>query len=108
MANVEIKTVENSLGEILEKKLITSANLDLTNDNINFQCTNVIVRKDGVQVSSQQYGSISVGSAAGPVGMPGSAGSFTEAEVTTIKNAKNTFMNVVAGILNAKVEVTED
>ena len=99
--NLEITTVETSQGEALEKQSITNVNIDLSTDTVVAYHNKTVVRRDGVEVPMQTSVPIHIG------GAHTANYNFTKAEVDTILDAKEAFLEVLEGVLKSKKTVLQ-
>lgn len=97
---LELIKVKDSQGEILEKKVINNINIDLLSDNISISVKNIILRKDNIEIETNQYDHISI---------PGSSeiinNIFTKEEIDQINILKNDLLLTIKSIYDSKVEI---
>lgn len=98
---LEIATVKDSLGEVLEKRIITGIAFNLEGQSMNIATEAVIKRIDGqfVPLNNQTGYFFSETDPSNSLG-------FTEAEVEAVNNLKNQFLEDLADLLSEKAEVT--
>lgn len=100
---MEIITVKDAGGVVLEKRKVTTVSIDAANGGITVQGDQVIIRKDEVEVS---VGSSMIGFNIQPVssGMPGSV-DLTNTQRDQIMAAKDTFLNAIKTIIETKAQI---
>lgn len=100
---LEIATVKDSQGEVLEKRIITGIAFNLEGQNMVIATEAMIKRIDGqfVPLNNQTGYFFSETDPANSLG-------FTEEEVEAISDLKNQFFTDLTALLSEKAEVTSE